>query len=116
MIARDGGAGLGDGERDTLTGEGVDVAAGVADEQHPAGDPGLGPLAQRTGAHDLADGLRRPGSGRRSAGKAARRSSNEPRVEVSIAMPTRSGATGVTYASASAAQCTSTYDVHGATR
>jgi hypothetical protein len=51
-----------------------------------------------------------------SVGKAARRSSNEPRVEVSIAMPTWFGDTGVTYASASGAQCTSTYDVHGATR
>jgi hypothetical protein len=34
----DDGAGLGDGERNTFTGQGVDVTAGVTHEQHPARD------------------------------------------------------------------------------
>ena len=93
----DGGAGLGDAEGDAFAGEGVDVAAGVADEQHPAGDAGLGALAAAGPAPmHLADGVGVPHPGDAGQGSAARCSSNDPRAEVSIAMPTRSGATGVT--------------------
>ncbi len=50
--APDRRAGLRETERDALAGEGVDVAAGVADEQHPPGDPRPRHLPQRTRAHD----------------------------------------------------------------
>ena len=48
-----GRAGVGQPQGDALAGEGVDVAAGVADQQGPAGHPAAGPLPQRTGAHHL---------------------------------------------------------------
>ena len=39
---RHGRPGLGEAERDALAGQRVDVAGGVADQQHPAGDPARG--------------------------------------------------------------------------
>ena len=87
----DRGAGLGHGQRDALPGEGVDVAAGVADEQHPSGDPAPGPLPQRPGAQHLAHRRGVRDSRACSAGNRARCSSNEPRVVVSSATPTSSG-------------------------
>ena len=105
------------GERDgqALAGERVDVAGGVADEQHPAGDPAAHPLAQRPGAAD-ARGDRshrqpcRRARGRRPAGRRSRRGVRDRIGDADQVV----GRPASRRPRESAAQVTSTVSVHGA--
>ena len=64
---RDGSPGLAEPDRDALAGQRVDVAGGVADEQHAAGRAPTGALAQRSGTEHLGARARQPFAQQREA-------------------------------------------------
>ena len=100
-----------EGDAEAFPGQRVDVTRGVTDQQHPPGGSAAHLLTQRARGTVLSVVVTDSRSFR--AGKASMCSSNRPLRAVRIATPTQSSATGVTYASASADQYTSTQSVHG---